>query len=75
MLTEVAILESDTLMLSVVREMDLANNATFLDKKAPFVSPSGVISDAFVRQDTVHRLKSNVHIQLVPKTDHYPDHL
>jgi polysaccharide biosynthesis transport protein len=68
MLTEVSILESDSLLLSVVREMDLANNATFLDKKAP-PSPRRDINDAFVRQDTVHRLKSNVHIQLVPKTD------
>jgi polysaccharide biosynthesis transport protein len=67
MLTEIAILQSDSVMLSVVREMDLANNATFLTKPAPAHRAS--LADPQVRQVTVHRLQSSVHITLVPKTD------
>jgi len=67
MLTEIAILQSDSLMLTVAREMDLANNAAFLDAKGPV--PHVSIDDASVRQSTVHRLQSNLTISLVPKTD------
>jgi capsular exopolysaccharide synthesis family protein len=67
MLTEVAILQSDTLMLSVAREMDLANNPDFLGGKAPV--PRASLDDPRVRQSTVHRLQSNLHINLVQKTD------
>ena len=67
MLTEIAILQSDTLMLTVAREMDLANNADFLQVKVPV--PHASLEDANVRQDTIHRLQSNLHIVLVPKTD------
>jgi capsular exopolysaccharide synthesis family protein len=67
MLTEVAILQSDTLMLSVAREMDLANNPDFLGGKAPV--PRVSLGDPRVRQSTVHRLQSNLHINLVQKTD------
>lgn len=67
MLTEIAILQSDSLMLTVAREMDLSNNAEFLNKKGPL--PHTSLDDAVVRQSTVHRLQSNLHITLVPKTD------
>ena len=67
MLTEVAILQSDTLMLTVAREMDLANNPDFLGKPAP--SPRALIDNPQVRQSTVHQLQSNLHISQVPKTD------
>jgi capsular exopolysaccharide family len=67
MLTEVAILQSDTLMLTVAREMDLANNPDFLGGKAPV--PRVSLDDPRVRQSTVHRLQSNLHINLVQKTD------
>ena len=67
MLTEVAILQSDSLMLSVAREMDLSNNPEFLEVKGPV--PHTTLDDAAVRQATVHRLQSNMHITLVPKTD------
>lgn len=68
MLTEVAILESDSLMLTVARDMDLANNAEFLAEKAP---PRVRVSldDPDVRQRTVHRLQSALHVAQVPKTD------
>jgi capsular exopolysaccharide synthesis family protein len=67
MLTEVAILQSDTLMLTVAREMDLANNPDFLGRPAP--SPRALIDNPQVRQSTVHLLQSNLHISQVPKTD------
>jgi len=67
MLTEIEILKSDSLMLKVCREMDLANNADFLEKKGPV--PHRSIDDGQVRQTTVHRLQSNLHVTLVPKTD------
>jgi capsular exopolysaccharide synthesis family protein len=67
MLTEIEILKSDTLMLKVCREMDLSNNADFLEQKGPV--PHTSLDDGEVRQDTVHRLQSNLHIGVVPKTD------
>jgi succinoglycan biosynthesis transport protein ExoP len=35
MLTEIEIIKSDSLMLKICREMDLSNNADFLEKKGP----------------------------------------
>ncbi len=67
MLTEIEILKSDSLMLSVCRKMDLANNADFLERKGPV--PHSSLDDGETRQTTVHRLQSNLHITLVPKTD------
>jgi succinoglycan biosynthesis transport protein ExoP len=67
LLTELEILKSDSLMLRVCREMDLANNADFLEVKGPVSHKS--LDDGEVRQDTVHRLQSNLHVALVPKTD------
>ena len=68
MLSEIEILKSDSLMLTVCREMDLANNADFLEKKkAP--DPRANLADGETRQDTVHRLQSNLHVTIVPKTD------
>jgi succinoglycan biosynthesis transport protein ExoP len=68
MLSEIEIIKSDTLMLTVARELDLANNADFLEeKKSP--NPRANIADGETRQDTVHRLQSNLHVTIVPKTD------
>jgi succinoglycan biosynthesis transport protein ExoP len=67
MMTEIEILKSDTLMLKVAREMDLANNADFLDQKAP--PPHTSLDDPEVRQNTVRRLQTILHIAFVPKTD------
>jgi capsular exopolysaccharide synthesis family protein len=67
MLTEIAILQSDSLMLTVARELNLSNNSEFLEVKGPL--PHTNLDDAAVRQSTVHRLQSNLHITLVPKTD------
>ncbi len=67
LLTEIEILKSDSLMLKVCREMDLSNNADFLEVKGPV--PHTSLDDGETRQDTVHRLQSNLHVTLVPKTD------
>jgi polysaccharide biosynthesis transport protein len=67
LLTELEILKSDSLMLRVCREMDLSNNADFLEQKGPV--PHTSLDDGVIRQDTVHRLQSNLHVTLVPKTD------
>jgi succinoglycan biosynthesis transport protein ExoP len=67
MLTEIEILKSDTLMLTVCREMDLSNNADFLESQGPV--PHTSLDDGVVRQSTVHRLQSNLQVAVVPKTD------
>ena len=67
MLTEIEILKSDSLMLTVCREMDLANNPDFLEKKGPV--PHTSLDDGETRQDTVHRLQSNLQVAMVPKTE------
>lgn len=65
MLTEIAILKSDSLMLTVARQMDLANNPEFTDTSGPRKN----IDDASVRQATIHKLQSSLNITLVPKTE------
>lgn len=67
MLTEIQILKSDSLMLTVAREMDLANNPTFLEAKGSIAHRS--LDDPAVRQATVGRLQTNLHVVLVPKTE------
>jgi polysaccharide biosynthesis transport protein len=67
MLTEIEIIKSDSLMLKICREMDLSNNADFLEKKGPV--PHTSLDDGETRQDTVHRLQSNLHVSMIPKTD------
>ncbi|MBS1814559.1 MAG: polysaccharide biosynthesis tyrosine autokinase [Acidobacteria bacterium] len=65
--TEVTILGSDSLLASVARQMNLANNPDFLN--APVPAHPRSMDDPEVRQDTVHMLQSNLRIGLVPKTD------
>lgn len=67
MYTEVAILQSDSLMLTVARAMNLANSADFFDVKGPL--PPASLDDPATRQRTVQRLQANLHVNLVPKTD------
>ncbi|WP_348266369.1 polysaccharide biosynthesis tyrosine autokinase [Edaphobacter paludis] len=67
MLTEIQILKSDTLMLTVAREMDLANNPNFLEAKGPIGHSN--LDDPAVRQATIGRLQHNLRITLVPKTE------
>lgn len=67
LLTEVAILQSDSLMLTVAREMDLANNPDFLGGEAPH--PRASLDDPVVRQATIHALTSNLTVSQVQKTE------
>jgi len=67
MAAEVVILQSDTLLLTVAREMNLANNPDFLDGKKPASYQS--LDNLTVREATLLRIHSNLKIQLVPKTD------
>jgi capsular exopolysaccharide synthesis family protein len=67
MAAEVVILQSDSLLFTVAREMNLCNNPDFLGVKGPVKWES--IDDLTVREKTLHRLHSELKIQLVPKTD------
>lgn len=65
--TEVAILTSDTLLASVARDLNLANNPEFMGTKGPV--PHRNLEDPGVRQDVVGRLQGTLVITPVPKTD------
>jgi capsular exopolysaccharide synthesis family protein len=67
MLTEVAILTSDTLLTTVARDMNLADNSTFLDAPVPPFHQN--VEDPGVRQQVLGILKKHLTINLVPKTD------
>jgi succinoglycan biosynthesis transport protein ExoP len=67
MAAEIVILQSDSLMLTVAREMNLCNNAIFLGEESP-VSYSS-LDDLSTREKTLRRLHTELKIQLVPKTD------
>jgi capsular exopolysaccharide synthesis family protein len=67
MAAEVVILQSDSLLFTVARELDLCNNPDFLGVKGPV--PVRQIDDLAVREATIRRLHSELHIELVPKTD------
>jgi succinoglycan biosynthesis transport protein ExoP len=67
LLTEVAILQSDSLMLTVAREMDLANNPDFLDGETP--KPRASLDEPAVRQAVIHKLLANLKISQVQKTE------
>ncbi|AEU36213.1 GumC family protein [Granulicella mallensis] len=65
--TEVAILKSDTLLLTVAEDLDLANNQDFLGmtQRPPHVN----IEDPNVRQATIGRMQAIVSVANIPKTD------
>ena len=67
MTTEQAILTSDSLMLSVARQMKLQDNADFLMMKGPV--PHSNLDDPDVREATIAQLQANLTVQLLPKTD------
>ena len=62
---EVTILQSDTLLLSVARDLDLANNPYFGGSPTQRRS----IDDPSVRQGVLGALLGSLHIVSVPKTD------
>jgi succinoglycan biosynthesis transport protein ExoP len=67
MMTEAAIIQSDTLLLNVARELDLANNPAFLGGKPPASHQD--IANPMVRQETLLRLQDNLKVSLQPRTD------
>ncbi len=67
MMTELAILTSDTLLYNVARDMNLANNPDFLDAHGTLDHQN--LDEPRVRQQVVGILKKNLSVALVPKTD------
>ncbi len=65
--TEVAILLSDTLLLNVARELDLANNPAFLGAPGPV--PHRNLEEPAVRQAILGQLQGGLHVAAEPKTD------
>jgi capsular exopolysaccharide synthesis family protein len=67
MMTEVAILTSDTLLVNVARDLNLPNNQIFLASRTPVHGRS--LDDPAVRQATIKKMKASLTVTLVPKTD------
>ena len=67
MAAEVVILQSDSLLFTVAREMNLCNNPDFLGVKGPVAYRQ--IESLEVREATLRRIHTELKIQLVPKTD------
>jgi len=65
--SEALILKSETLLYTVAREMDLANNPDFLGAKGPVAHRS--IDEPEVSAGVVGELKSNLQIALIPRTE------
>jgi len=67
--TEVAILQSDSLALSVARELELQNDPEFLGVKSNVPHRSLDDNNGAVREQIVHELHSNLRVTLIPHTD------
>ena len=67
LLTQIAILKSDTLLLTVARDLNLANNSYFMGDKGP--APYRNIDDPVIRQNVLGEMQAIVVVTLVPKTD------
>jgi polysaccharide biosynthesis transport protein len=65
--TEVFILESDTLLTDVARDLDLANNPDFNGGTAP--KPRLSLNDPQVHESVVGTLRGNLTVTLVPRTE------
>ena len=65
--TEIAIITSETLLGTVGREMNLANNPDFLGARGAV--PHRSMDDPKVRQEVVGRLSNGLKVTMVPKTD------
>ncbi|SEG32134.1 capsular exopolysaccharide family [Bryocella elongata] len=68
--TQVSILKSDTLLLTVARDLDLANNPWFLGtQKSKQAQPHRNIDDPVVRQMVLYTLRADVNVSVIAKTD------
>lgn len=65
--TQTAILKSDTLLLTVARDLDLPNNPLFTGARGP--QPHVSIDDPVVRQNMLGALQNDITIGAIPKTD------
>jgi polysaccharide biosynthesis transport protein len=63
--TEVAILKSDSLLLSVARDRNLANDPAFLGPVGRYQN----VDDPVVRQRVVGALQRDIQVGVIPKTD------
>ncbi len=65
--TQVAIIKSDTVLLTVARDLDLPNNAAFTGYYGPNRHLS--LDDLNVRQGTLNGMNADISVGVVPKTD------
>jgi capsular exopolysaccharide synthesis family protein len=65
--TQVAILKSDSLLLAVARDLNLANNPDFMGGAAN--APYRNIDDPIIRQDVLASMQGAVSVSAVTKTD------
>lgn len=65
--TQVAIIKSDTVLLTVARDLDLPNNAAFTGYYGPSRHLS--LDDLNVRQSTLNAMNGDISVTVVPKTD------
>ena len=68
MLTEIAILTSDTLLAQVAKDLDLANNPHFFGSSAQDQQHRS-LDEPGLRQAIVTKLQASLTVALVPKTD------
>ena len=65
--TQTAILKSDSLLLTVARDLDLPNNPDFTGAKGP--QPHVSLDDPIVRQNTLNGISGSIAIAPMSKTD------
>lgn len=65
--TQVAIIKSDTVLLTVARDLDLPNSAAFTGYSGPNRHLS--LDDLNVRQSTLNLMNGDISVAVVPKTD------
>jgi capsular exopolysaccharide synthesis family protein len=65
--TQVAIIRSDTVLLTVARDLDLPNNAAFTGYNGPNRHLS--LDDLNVRQGTLNGMSGDISVSIMPKTD------
>lgn len=65
--TQVTILKSDTVLLNVARDLDLANNPDFTGYHGPSRHLS--LDDPNIRQNTLNEMQNDVDVAAIPKTD------
>src|ERR1700761_5768913 len=65
--TQVSIIKSATVLLTVARDLDLPNNAAFTGYNGPNLHLS--LDDLNVRQGTLNAMNADIGVNVVPKTD------